>query len=377
MSDSELKHRRISQLLRQAIVSGQYALGARLPSEAQLVARHQVSRPTVIRALNDLVSAGLVERRMGSGSYVRQATPTAEASRRLGLLMPGFGRTEIFERIRGELATAARTHGFSLLWGGPEQPGHDAGLTPAQARDVCAQFVAERVDGVFFAPFELVPGREEANRQIAESLRLAGVPVILLDRDLGPFPKRSDFDLVGIDNMAAGYLLAEHVLKLGCERIAFVARPDSASTVDARINGVRAAIANHGVEAGPRWIHLGDPTDARFVRKLMAGRRWDVLLCANDHTAAELLGTLTREGHRVPGDVRLAGFDDVRYATLLSTPLTTIHQPCREIAVAALRAMLDRISDPSLPARSQLLTPSLVLRESCGAYRPRKGAKAN
>ena len=47
------------------------------------------------------------------------------------------------------------------------------------------------------------------------------------------------------------------------------------------------------------------------------------------------------------------------------------------MAVAALRAMLDRISDPSLPARSQLLTPSLVLRESCGAYRPRKGAKAN
>jgi DNA-binding LacI/PurR family transcriptional regulator len=271
MSDSELKHRRISQLLRHAIVSGQYAVGARLPSEAQLVARHQVSRPTVIRALNDLVSAGLVERRMGSGSYVRQATTGADSSRRLGLLMPGFGRTEIFERIRGELATAARTHGFSLLWGGPEQPGHDAGLTPAQAREVCAQFVAQRVDGVFFAPFELVPGREEANRQIAESLRLAGVPVILLDRDLGPFPKRSDFDLVGIDNMAAGYLLAEHVLKLGCERIAFVARPDSASTVDARINGVRAAIANHGDRGRSALDPPGRP-GGRAVRAEAHGR---------------------------------------------------------------------------------------------------------
>ena len=204
---------------------------------------------------------------------------------------------------------------------------------------------------------------------LAETLRLEGLPVILLDRDVGPFHKRSDFDLVGIANMAAGFLLAEHLIKLGCERLAFVARPNSASTVDARIAGARAAIGNRGLEADPRWVHLGDPTDVRFVRRLMAGKRWDALLCANDHTAADLLQTLAREGHRVPSDVRLVGFDDVRYATLLATPLTTIHQPCRDIAVAAMRAMQDRIAESALPVRSHLLTSTLVLGESCGTYR--------
>jgi LacI family transcriptional regulator len=106
----------------------------------------------------------------------------------------------------------------------------------------------------------------------------------------------------------------------------------------------------------------------------MAGKRWDALLCANDHTAADLLQTLAREGHRVPSDIRLVGFDDVRYATLLATPLTTIHQPCRDIAVAAMRAMQDRIAESALPVRSHLLTSTLVLGESCGTYRTARRA---
>lgn len=375
MSETEPKHRRISQELRQAILAGGFAAGARLPSEAQLVRQHGVSRPTVIRALKDLEAAGLIERRMGSGSFVRRPEPAKNSPRQLGLLIPGLGRTEIFELICGELASVARAKDFSLLWGGSEHPRHDADLSLEQARQICDQFVANRVNGVFFAPFELIPRREEANREIAGRLRQAGIPVILVDRDLGPFPKRSDFDLVGLDNMAAGFLLAEHFLKLGAERFAFVARPNSASTVDARIAGARAAIANHGLELPANWINLGDPADVKFVRRLMAGRRWDVLLCANDHTAAELLRTLHREGHRVPEDIRLAGFDNVRYATLLAQPLTTIHQPCREIAVAAMRAMLDRLAEPSLPPRSQLLTPSLVVRETCGAYAATGGAR--
>ncbi|MBL9174870.1 MAG: substrate-binding domain-containing protein [Verrucomicrobiales bacterium] len=368
MSDSDSKHRRVGRELEEGILSGRLRTGARLPSEAQLVRQHGVSRPTVIRALNDLEARGLIDRRKGAGSFVRSKGNARETGRQLGLLIPGLGQTEIFELICGELASLARAEDFGLLWGGSEHPRQDAGLSLEQARQICDQFAERQVDGVFFAPFELIPRREEANREIGERLRQAGIPVVLVDRDLGPFPKRSDFDLVGLDNMAAGYLLAEHFVRLGCERIAFVARPHSASTVDARIAGVREALARHGLDRAVDWVHVGDPGDRRFVRGLMAGRRWDALLCANDHTAAELLRLLMGEGYQVPGDVRLAGFDNVRYATLLARPLTTIHQPCREIAVAALRAMQDRLAMPSLPPRSQLLTPTLVIRETCGTY---------
>ena len=139
----------------------------------------------------------------------------------------------------------------------------------------------------------------------------------------------------------------------------------------ARIAGVREAFVRHRLEPDPRWLRVGDPADARFVRSLTAARQADALLCANDHTAALLLRSLETAGVKVPRDVRVVGFDDAKYATLVSPPLTTIHQPCRDIALIALRAMLERIAEPTLPARGSALTPRLVVRESCGAYLPR------
>jgi LacI family transcriptional regulator len=374
---TQSKHRRISRQLREAIIAGRYAAGARLPSEPQLVKQFGVSRPTVARALLDLQSEGLIERRAGSGTYVRAVPPgdAGKSTRQIGLLIPGLGSTEIFELICGELASLARVHEYSLLWGGSAHPRHDTDASLEHAEELCRHFMERKVSGVFFAPYELLPDKESANRRLAETLRQAGIPVVLLDRDLQSFPNRSDFDLVGIDNVAGGYLLAEHLIKLGCRNICFVARPHSAPTVDARIAGVREALVRHRLETDPLWLRTGNPADPKFVRLLAAGRQADAFICANDHTAALLLRSLEGIGVKVPRGVRVVGFDDAKYATLVSPPLTTIHQPCRDIATVALRLMLERIADPAFPARSVALTPRLVLRESCGAYLPRPATK--
>ena len=376
MTDSS-KHHRVSRELREEILGGRYSAGARLPSEPQLVKQFGVSRPTVARGLLDLQNEGLIERRAGSGTYVRAVRGTSErhSTRQIGLLIPGLGNTEIFELICGELASLGRVHDYSLLWGGSAHPRHDTDASLEHAQELCRDFIERRVSGVFFAPYELLPAKESANRRLAETLRQAGIPVVLLDRDLQSFPNRSDFDLVGIDNVAGGYLLAEHLIKLGCRHIYFVARPHSAPTFDARIAGVREALVRHRLEVDPGWLRIGDPEDAKFVRSLTAAKQADALICANDHTAAQLLRSLEIVGVKVPRDVRVVGFDDVKYATLLRVPLTTIHQPCRDIAVIAMRAMLERIADPALPSRILALTPRLVVRESCGAYQLRLAGK--
>ena len=367
------KHRDISRRLREQIAAGQYGPGARLPSELQLVRQFGVSRPTVARALLDLQNEGLIERRAGSGTYTRDGASgkASSSTRQLGLLIPGLDATEIFQLICGELASLARVAEYSLLWGGSTNPRQDTDVSLEHAQELCQQFIERKVSGVFFAPYELMSQQAHANRRLAESLSQAGIPVILLDRDFLPFPNRSQFDLVGLDNMAGGYLLAEHLIKLGCRRLRFVARPRSAPTVDARVAGAREALVGHRLEPEPGWVRHGDPADVRFVRTLMAARQADAFICANDDTAATLMRTLESAGNRVPRDVRVVGFDDAKYATLVSPPLTTIHQPCREIAVIAFRAMLERIAEPTLPSRSLSLTPRLVVRESCGAYASR------
>jgi LacI family transcriptional regulator len=145
--------------------------------------------------------------------------------------------------------------------------------------------------------------------------------------------------------------------------------------VDARIAGAREALVRRRIELAPDWVRLGDPADLKFVRSLTAGKQAEAFICANDHTAAVLMRSLESLCIRVPRDVRVVGFDDVKYATLLSVPLTTIHQPCGDIATIAFRAMIERIAEPGLPTRSLVIPPTLVVRESCGAYLPGVGVK--
>src|ERR1035437_4545724 len=367
----EKKHLAISRQILLEISSGKYRPGSRLPSEAQLVERFQVSRPTAISALRDLQTAGVIERRGGSGSYVRNTRIISTGLRQIGLLIPGLGATEIFEVICGELASLARVHEYGLLWGASSAIRPEPMNTLQQAFEVCDQFISRRVNGVFFAPFELTADNESASRQVAEKFRMAGIPVVLLDRDLVPYPARSDFDLISVNNVLGGYMLAEHLFKLGCKQIAFVVRPNSAPAVDARISGIRESISRRQIVARPDWLQKGDPADERFVRSLISPRRWDAFICANDYTAATLIRSLERLKTKVPANVRVVGFDDVRYATFVSVPLTTVHQPCREIAMTAFQAMLDRIEDPVMPARFLQLNPRLIVRESCGAYASR------
>jgi DNA-binding LacI/PurR family transcriptional regulator len=358
------KYELIRQTLADAIVSGEYSQGERLPSESQLVKTFAASRPTVIRALRELQLAGIIERRVGSGSYVRAGA--AARGYTFGLLIPELGRTEIFEPICRGMAEAQHGGQHVLLWGSSLSVEVNLEQQAAQA---CRQLVSKKVSGVFFAPLELTAQKDAINRSIAEALDSAGIPVVLLDRDLVTYPERSRYDLVGIDNHRAGYVLTSHLIGSGCRRVMFIGRPGSAPTVDARIAGYREAVANspRGIEPSVSRI---EPQDQKQVKAMLSKHRPDGIICANDFTAGHLLKALTELGVSVPGGVRLAGIDDVKYASLLSVPLTTIHQPCPAMGAAAVGTMLDRLRNPSLPARDILLNFHLVIRASCGT---RKG----
>ena len=355
------KHEQIRRSLEDAIVAGTYQSGQRLPSESELVQTYGASRPTVNRALRELQLAGIITRRAGSGSYVRAERRPREYT--FGLLIPDLGRTEIFEPICRGMAEAQDVGQHILLWGSSFG---DPENIEAQASTVCRQFVAKQVSGVFFAPLELTPRKDAINRSIAEIFDRAGIPMVLLDRDLDSYPSRSPYDLVGIDNRRAGYVITAHLLKSGCQRVLFLGRPGSAPTVDARIAGYREALVDAGMEPRPGYVCRIDPKDRLRVEGIVRQKRPDGFVCANDFTAANLLRTLDDMKVRVPEDVRMAGIDDVKYASLLSVPLTTIHQPCAEMGAMAVSAMLERVRNPKLPARDIFLNFKLIIRDSCG-----------
>ncbi len=353
------KYKQIYLLLRQLIEDGTYSAGTRLPSENELVKRLSASRPTIGRAFAQLESEGLIQRRAGSGTFVSSQAAMPHAS--FGLLIPDLGVTEIFEPICQGISQGKNGDHHDLIWG----PLFDRDASQEiQAERLCEHYVLRRVAGVFFAPLESTEGKDEANLKIAKNFEDAGIPLVLLDRDIVEYPKRSRYDVVGIDNHRAGLVMTEHLLDVGAQRIVFFARPYSAPTVTIRIMGYRSAMEARGRDRVEQNVCFADPTDGGAVEELLKLHRPDAILCANDLTAVQLMTTLVKLGVRIPADVRLTGMDDLKYARLLQVPLTSIRQPGLAIGATAMVAMRDRVANPEVPARNFLVDFELMVRES-------------
>jgi DNA-binding LacI/PurR family transcriptional regulator len=207
------------------------------------------------------------------------------------------------------------------------------------------------------------PAAGDVNHRIVSALDAAGIPVVLLDRPVTPYPDPGTHDLVGIDNRRAGYVMTEHLITMGASRIVFVRQSSNSVTVDARESGYRRAmrIQHEALDA----VRL-DPSNKNAVRAMLRTHNPDGIVCANDRTAGRLMHTLLRVGVRIPSDMRLVGIDDVEYASLLPVPLTTYRQPTRQIGEVALSMMLTRVSHRDLPAHDIRLRCELIVRESCG-----------
>ena len=339
-------YEQIVEELKRDILAGRYQPGRKFPSEASLIKRFSVSRITVGRAVRELQQMGFVDRIAGSGTYVRpRSRPQSPV---FGLIIPNLGETEIFEPICRAIAVAPEGLNHALLW-----PQGDDTV------ELARQCVSRSVSGVFFAPLEMVAESDSVNHQVLRILGDAGIPVVLLDRRPDDNSPRDHFDLVGIDNHRAGFLAARHLLQLGARRIGFVAYRGQALTVKSRIQGYRDALAEF--DGVPPHVFYLNPD-----RPVESAAGFDAFVCANDRVAGRLMHALLARGVRIPEDVRIVGIDDVNYAALLPIPLTTIHQPCRDLGETALRLMLDRLDHPHMPARDVLLDCSLVVRQSCG-----------
>jgi GntR family transcriptional regulator, arabinose operon transcriptional repressor len=356
-------HRQIYQVLLREIQNGTYQPGDRLPSETLLCKRFDASRITVAKAIQQLQSERLVSRISGSGTYVEQ--PERTEAFQFGLLIPELGSTEIFEPICRGMMNSPLAKSHSLIWGHSLADETDRSKAAMQ---LCQQYISQKVAGVFFAPIEYATESDHTNSDIVAAFERANIPIVLLDRCFKSYPDRAPYDLIGIDNHRAGYTMTRHLLHVGASRIIFLARPNSASTVNARIAGYREALDAHGKQ--PPYgtgTYFGDFSDISLMSRILADTSPDAIVCANDVTAATVMQSLLKLGVSIPEQVRIVGMDDVSYAKFLPIPLTTLHQNCGEMGAVALSTMLDRLRSPSTSARDILLPCEVVIRESCGA----------
>jgi len=192
------------------------------------------------------------------------------------------------------------------------------------------------------------------------------IPFVLLDREIDEI----EADCILTNNVDGAYKAVEHLLQHGYQQVAFISGPADSPDSNARFEGYRQALQNHGLPLRPQLVEQGDflqPGGHQAMSRLLDQANLPLaVFVANDEMAIGAIEAVRGRGLSVPDDVAIIGFDDIQMAPYVQPPLTTVRQPIREFGVLAVQMLLRRINDPEAEAETIVLPTQLVIRRSCG-----------
>jgi LacI family transcriptional regulator len=272
----------------------------------------------------------------------------------IGLVVPDLVHPFFSEVAKG-LSIALRNRSYGLLISSSEE-------NPELEREEIDRLLARRVDALIIASTQWTV---ESFRHIEERKR----PYVLIDRCFAGLPA----NFVGVDDELVGSLATEHLISMGCRRIAHV-RGLEISTALGRLAGYRQALARHGFEVPTDYIQTASRSDDAgdisghdaMLRLLSLEPRPDGVFCFNDPTAMGVLKAILDSGLRVPQDIAVIGCGNVRNSELLRVPLSSVDQDSAGIGRQAATLALSLVESKGERPRPQtiLLSPRLVARES-------------
>jgi len=358
MADKRTKYRIIYEDLYGKIVNSVYKKGEQLPTEFMLVEEYGISRPTVAKALNDLQEQGLIERKVGVGTFVTHV-PETTTDRYMALLVPDIGRNESMEALYAQIARSCDNDGFTLIWsgsliGGPEE-------RVRQMHELAEKYVRQGVEGVFVYPSTDI--RIDAYRSLMEVFGAAGIPVQILYNPLESFVGQYSYDFIGVDNYRMGYVLARRMIDHGAGSPRLLLEEGNLHWNELMIKGFTEAVREAGLGTDSRVIGVtGSPrTDGPGAIDLDS---FDALACSSDVLAADVIALLLDVGRRVPDDVQVIGFGNTRYAGHLRVSLTSVQVDWEELGKMAVASMQLRQKDLEAPPKKVLIDGYIIERES-------------
>lgn len=230
-----------------------------------------------------------------------------------------------------------------------------------------------------------VPLRDLLSYRVAGAVLTSGMPPIELAREysrlkvpvvmINRAASLDGVDTVGSNNRQGGALAARSLLRSGARRLAYVNRPTGTHSGRERGAGFGEAVALDGSPGiGFELIEARTPDydggvgAARALFSRESERRPDGVFCSTDELAFGLIDAARREfGLTIPTDLTVVGFDDVPMARAGAYDLTTIRQDTPGLAQWAVTRLVERMENPDLSPRADLLPVTLVERSSAGS----------
>ena len=337
--------------------NGIYTTGNFLPPERVLAEEFKISRPTLRKALEPLVASGALVIHPGVGTRVAvrgQDEKVVPKNRQIiGLLQPDI-TDEFYSELTKSIEYCALHRGYHLLlcnsW-------HQLAVEELQI-----QHLANRpVSGVILAhdPQLHLPAA-------LSQLDAAGIPYVVLFSS----PAEVACDSVVVDDREGVDQIMRYLLSLGHRNVAFC-RAVPGEDPHPREREYRRFMEHNDLPVAPHLVlayeSLSDAACRATIENLFAQLpRPTALVGCNDRVAIVVMKHLSGLGIKVPQEVSVVGFDNLRFTEHLPVPLTTVDQPTQEMGRRAVELLLERIEvGKNRPPRREVFHPHLIIRESC------------
>ena len=355
MKQSLAKYEEIAMWVISRIKSKELCEGSRLESENQLCTKFHVSRQTVRRAFALLEKKNLIEKRRGSGTYIKEIPIKREKSTRQIAVLVTYAHAYIFSQIIQSIEEKLAQEGYSMQIAitGNEVEKERAFLKQILEWDSVDGLIAETTRS----------GLPNPNISLYKEITDRQIPVLFINSS---YPELT-IPCISLNDRAAGKLITNYLLEEGHRKIAAVFKSDDGQGHE-RYAGYLEAMLEAAIEVKNQqviWI------DTDQMENLSANASWifqrikgcTACICYNDEVAVEICRLCKKEGIQVPEDLSVTGIDDSDIARYCEIPLTSVKNPLDELGKSAASGILKMIQGRKVPQKVKL-KPQIVVRDS-------------
>jgi len=319
-----------------------------------------VSTATVSRALKnpDMVNVKTRERifeaiaKAGYRPNVLASSIKTGKSNSLVVLVPNLSNPFFLKIIQG-IEQAAQEKGYSVLLG-------DTQGEALREHEYAGMVLSNRADGLIHLDHSFPFSKNDA--KLAEKVAMVSVCERIVSE--------KQYPVIELDNYSACRALAKHLTSYGHKRFGVIAGQHESQIYHDRLGGIKSVLSEEGIEfdetmiVGSEYSFESGETGARSL--LTNNIRPTAIFCFNDDIAIGAIHEIKKHGLKVPDDISVVGFDNIKVSAYIDPPLTTIDQPATEMGRKAVNVLLQQINNKPLTKNREIVQFSMLERASSG-----------
>lgn len=272
------------------------------------------------------------------------------------VVLPSVGDPFFTDVMKG-ISKVARAKGYSIMINETE-------FNTMTADEIGAMVVSRQADGII-----LLASISPFGTEVLSAKSHRALPIVIGCETISP--DLAEFPGVHIDNVAAAREATNYLISLGHRSIAFIYGKGNSLLTKDREFGYRAAMKDAKLPIEDSWVIEGQMTIEGAVRAtrelLLSPKRPTAIFCANDEMAIGAMHEIKANNLRIPENISLVGFDDIRYSEVMDPALTTIGQPAEEIGERSMYRLCKAIEmDEELSTEPEIVPHELIVRQSAG-----------